>query len=290
MNIILNLLKKENKNSESNTQKYETIDCQDIINKNIDTTKYIKLQDIIKETIDLKIFDSVFGKTPTIIKIGISETIEKEYQISHALFNQPKHNILIEKYNYLTKINYFIKYFCYFTCKNNIKNIVSNSSVCTNDGDQLKILIMEKYNNNWSIDNFNMLKELLKQIIYALYISYYNFGFIHNDVHFGNFLIKKNSENNYNVVIIDFETSLFDIEKKNIDILINNFKQIINNINFELNIITNSNYLLNYLDTLNNSNIIDINNILQLIDNLIFIEKRDLSKLQKTKYDIIENK
>jgi hypothetical protein len=288
MNIILNLLKKKNKNSESNTQKYETINCHDII----DTTKYIKLQDIIKETTDLEIIDSIFGKTPTIIKIGISETIENEYQISHALFNQPKHNILIEKYNYLTKINYFIKYLCYFTCKNNIKNIVSNSSICTNDSDQLKILIMEKYNNNWSIynwsiDNFDIFKELIKQIIYALYISYYNFGFIHNDVHFGNFLIKKNSENNYNVVIIDFETSLFDIEKKNIDILINNFKQIINNINFELNIITNSNYLLNYL---NNCNIIDINNILQLIDNLIFIEKRDLSKLQKTKYDIIENK
>ena len=63
MNIILNLLKKKNKNSESNTQKYETINCHDII----DTTKYIKLQDIIKETTDLEIIDSIFGKTPTII-------------------------------------------------------------------------------------------------------------------------------------------------------------------------------------------------------------------------------
>lgn len=121
---------------------------------------------------------------------------------------------------------------------------------------------------------------MLKQIIYALYISYCNFGFIHDNVHFGNFLIKK-SDNNYNVIIIDFENSLFDIDRKYIDFLIINFKQIIYNINYELNIITNSNYLLNYLSTVNNSNLLDINNILQLINNLIFIEKRDLSKLLK---------
>jgi predicted unusual protein kinase regulating ubiquinone biosynthesis (AarF/ABC1/UbiB family) len=120
-------------------------------------------------------------------------------------------------------------------------------------------------------------------LIILVFISYYNFGFIHNDVHFGNYLIKK-SDNNYNVVIIDFENSLFDIDKKNIDILYNNFKQIINNMNFELNIISNSDYLLNYLNNFESS---DINYILQLIDDLIFIEKRDLSRLLRYDPNII---
>lgn len=124
MDIFLNELKKDNKHSETNTLKYEVINCQ-----NIDTTNYIKLQDIIKESNDLKIFNAVFANTTTVIKIGKSETLEREYKISHALYDQ-KHNIeLDEKYKYLTKINYFIKYFCYFSCKNDIQNIIIHQFV-----------------------------------------------------------------------------------------------------------------------------------------------------------------
>jgi hypothetical protein len=181
MEIIINLLNKDNRHSETNTQKYEVINCQNMFDKNIDTTKYIKLLDIIKESSDMKIFDALFAKTQIVIKIGKSDTIIREYKISIALYNQNLDIKLDDKYIYLTKIKNIIKYICYFSCKNNL--------ICSNNGDELKILIMKKYelgnikNYDWNENNFNILLELIKQIFFTLYISYENYGFIHNDVH-----------------------------------------------------------------------------------------------------------
>lgn len=190
---------------------------------------------------------------------------------------------LIPKYQYLTKHQYFIKYYCYFSCKNDISNIIYNSSICVGSGDKLKILVMKKYilgdiaHYNWTLNNFDILKELIKQIFYALYLSYINFGFIHNDVHFANFLIKEHN-NKYYVVILDFENSLFDISKKdNILFLYKSYLQILNNIFFELNIKSNNIIdILEYIDKLTEN--IDkltenINIILELIDNISFNQK-----------------
>ena len=138
MDIILSLLTKTNKHSETKTDKYEILDCQKSFNK------IIKLKDIIKSSNNLKMFDTYFFKSDIIIKIGLSEIIEREYKISHALYNQKNILNLTDKYKYLSNYKYFIKYFCYFNCKNNLYNIIENSSVCSNDGDNLKILIMKK--------------------------------------------------------------------------------------------------------------------------------------------------
>ena len=40
-------------------QKYEVIICQKFVDRNYDTSKWIKLDDIIKKTSDLKIFKGV---------------------------------------------------------------------------------------------------------------------------------------------------------------------------------------------------------------------------------------
>ena len=284
MDIILGLLNKTNKHSETKTEKYEILDCQKSFDKTIDTRKIINLKDIVKSSNNLKIFNASFFNSDIIIKIGLSETIEREYKISHALYNQKNILNLTDKHKYLHEYKYFIKYFCYFSCKNNLYNIIENSSVCSNDGDNLKILIMKKYkfgsikNYNWSFDNFNILKELIKQIFYALLSAYKNYGFIHNDCHFGNFLIG----DHYQVIIIDFENSLFDLSKKdNIKFLYQSFEQIINNILYELNInTTNINNILHYLKE-NNNIVIDINILLNYVDDINFISINDKSVLQK---------
>jgi hypothetical protein len=289
-NFYFKLLNKDNKHSENNAIKYETIGCQSIITKDYDTTKIIKLEDIIKENSDLKIFEGLFLKINVVIKISNSETILREYDISQLLNNKNTTFNIDDKYKYLTINSYFIKYLCYFNCKNNIKNIINNSSICSNDGELLNILIMKKYNlgsikkYNWNFDNFNILITLIKQIIYALYSAFINYGFIHNDVHFGNFLIRNNNSQ-YNVIIIDFENSLFDFSKiNNIIVLYQNYKQILNNILLELNIITfNIDLVLNYIDiNINNNTIFDINYLLELTDNIKMKNKLDLSNLTYT--------
>jgi len=148
---------------------------------------------------------------------------------------------------------------------------------------------MKKYelgdikNYNWDLDNFNILKLLIKQIFVALFDAFTMYGFLHNDVHFGNFLISK-KDDKYQVVIMDFENSLFDLTKNNdLDILYLFFEKILNNILLELNFVTeNMEIVLNYIKS-NKNKLIDINYLLNLIDNIIMIKKRDLSK--RIEYD-----
>lgn len=284
-NIYLESIK--SKQSKSNTEKYRVIDCQGTINEIPNTTEWIILEDVIKKTNDLKIITGILlSKYKIVVKIGKSDTIKREYQISHLLASIPN----------------FIIYLCYFSCTNNIEKIIANSSICASEGDKLKILVMKEYSDgdiksyNWTSTNFIILLSLLKQIITALFIGFRSFGFIHNDVHFGNFLIKQTDDKiinytgitkiqlyGYKAIIMDFENSLFDTDKKNYEFLYQNFEQIINGIRWYLDIKTNNiEQLKDYLAIhIKNKSIIDINEILHLIDKLEFIEKIDKTKILK---------
>jgi predicted unusual protein kinase regulating ubiquinone biosynthesis (AarF/ABC1/UbiB family) len=136
---------------------------------------------------------------------------------------------------------------------------------------------MKKY--KWNKDNFNILKSLLKQIFLFLYIAYKQYGFIHNDSHHGNFLLKKQKKeyiiynyNNeeikinykgYSIVIMDFESSLFEKDRNSYNILCSDFISIINNIDSILKISTK------------NSNLINIY-LLKLVDKLEYIEHNNI--------------
>lgn len=276
----------KNKHSTSLTEKYKVVDCQNTINKNPNTTNWIELNQVIKETKDLKIFNGILTKTHEIVvKIGKSETIVKEYKISHQL----------------SSISGFIQYYCFFTCTNNIKQIINNSSICATDGDKINILLMKHYksgsikNYNWTKENFNLLKSLLKQIFYSLYLAYIKYGFLHNDTHFGNFLLKPSNElyskyekinirlYGFVVVIMDFENSLFDNDiGLNAYFLTKSFYQIISNILFELNIITSNKKILDYLTGLIDTNkIVNIEYLLSLVDEIEMKEKKEVNKIMK---------
>ena len=67
------------------------------------------IDEIIKKTRDLKIFNGLLlSKHSIVIKIGKSETIEREYKISQLLSQIPG----------------FIIYLCYFNCTNKIDKII----------------------------------------------------------------------------------------------------------------------------------------------------------------------
>jgi hypothetical protein len=307
------------KYSKTETESYKVINCQKIVDRNYDTSNWIYLDELIKKNNDLKIFNGLLTKTyKIVVKIGKSDTIKKEYDISQQLKDIPN----------------FIKYLCYFSCNNKIENIINNSSICANSGDKINILLMKYYdlgsikNYNWNHENFVSLKSLIKQIISSLFIAYVKFGFIHNDTHFGNFLIKKTLPGvperftlsakhsmktndiitkpqnikyefdgiikndiikeyktyGFYAIIMDFENSLkANDTKESIYFLYKNFQQIINNIQYELNIrLNNKNDILNYIDDcIKTGNMIDINYLLQLVDKFEMIDKIDLTKLIK---------
>lgn len=317
INIIGKLLPK-NKSSISGTETYHVVKCQETVNKNFDTSKWIQLNDVIKKQRDLKIFYGlIVNDHDIVVKIGTSDTIKKEYAISQEL----------------RAIGNFIKYLCYFTCNGNINAIVSNSSICATtqllplgskpgakEGEQLvvkpqvlkpklntlvepiNVLLMKHYklgsikNYNWDLNNFQILITLIKQIFAALYIAFNTYGFIHNDTHFGNFLISKTGmkvithneiipieTNGYIAIIMDFENSLKTNNIKSDGyFLLKSFQQIINNILFELNIVTNTKPIIDLIDkSIESNQMVDINHLLNLVNNLKMQDKKDPNKLTK---------
>jgi hypothetical protein len=80
---------------------------------------------------------------------------------------------------------------------------------------------------------------------------------------------------------MDFENSLFDNTKSNYDFLYKSFIQIINGIDWYLDIkTTNSEEVNSYLlEFSKNKEKIDINHLLDLIDKIIFVKRIDKTKI-----------
>ena len=123
-----------------------------------------------------------------------------------------------------------IKFLCIFHCYDNN----SSDKICqgTPEKDTKKEVLIMNYLNEgsvkrhaWANSNFHILRSIIIQTIYSLTVAYHNTGFIHNDSHLDNILIKRTKRthnnyqmdgrniaietNNYTCVIMDFENCLF---------------------------------------------------------------------------------
>ena len=182
-----------------------------------------------------------------VLKFGYIDSIIKEYNISKELEELPN----------------FIKYFCKIECNDNIMNIInnkqdiSNYKICNYGDEKIGILVMKYYklgcvnDYEWNENNFDILKNIIKQVIFAVIQAYKIKGFIHGNLHCGNVLLKpkKNCiiiyETNkliiekYEVVIMDFEKSKLQQIDKITDLFRNVVKfvdSVINSNNMKLNI------------------------------------------------------
>ena len=187
---------------------------------------------IIKNKGDVTVLESIINDTNItskqkhiVVKIGkINKTIEHEFMIGKFL---EKHNL-----------PGFIRYMCLFKCyddiyqkieMNNIKSL--SLSLCNaekEDENRKAILVMPFISEGslrtfkWNPDKYNTLKSILQQAILSLFVAYDKYGFLHNDLHLDNILLKKTKketiryelESNceikaygYKLVIMDFENS-----------------------------------------------------------------------------------
>lgn len=211
------------------------INCNSL-NKHTDT---IELKKIVKNKNDISIIEAIINTYNTyniinntsrhnniVIKIGnTNRTIEKEYKIGNAL----------EK----THIPGFIKYMCLFNCFDNTYYNINEhikQPLCSapHTKDNEKVVLIMPYiaegsvkNFNWTLQHSNILKSVLSQTVMSLFLAYHTIGFLHNDIHLDNILIKKTKKTHisyeydniiipsygYKIVILDFDSSMINVNK-----------------------------------------------------------------------------
>ena len=151
--------------------------------------KWFQLLKILYDTKnkDVLIIKTLYDKKKDIVlKICLNEQIDKEFEIGNQLINLPN----------------FIRYYCKFSCNDSIINILKNENnlfnykICSNGNQSISLLVMNYYELgsiekfNWNNTNTDILKNILKQVVFAYFNAYEIAGFTHGDLHCGNILLK----------------------------------------------------------------------------------------------------
>lgn len=259
------------------TNKYH-VNCTEL-EKNSDSIPVIQ-NNVIQNRNDITILQSIITEKSIttkqrniVVKIGKSnKTIEKEFYIGKTL----------------EKINGFINYMCLFTCYDNtFYNIETenNKPLCSakKDDENLKTILIMPFIFEGSIKKFNwysdniikkteILKSLLLQVISSIFVSYHSYGFLHNDLHLDNILVKKIKKETlqysysdktfeikiygYKSIIMDFENSMLHVDKKGGNIFYwNNIYNLISRISTDLTSengskfqVINSRYIISFIE------------------------------------------
>lgn len=221
-----NIIKLNKKHYKKNGGTKYFINCSDI-----DLEKdSILLEKSLKNQNDISIIKAVINykkhvkkNKHIVIKIAHNDrTNKKEYDISKTL----------------QQINGFIKYICLFNCFDDTYYYINDNKklpdkICTanNIEQNNNIILIAPYitggsirNYKWNLENIHILKSLLKQSIMSLTEAYIKFGFLHNDLHLDNILLKKTKikeivydnatidTNGYKIIIMDFDSSFIGVD------------------------------------------------------------------------------
>lgn len=170
-----------------------------------------------------------------VIKCGSPKDIHTEYENAHKLRNCPN----------------FIKFFCTFTCMDNLNTVPKRSFVkppfiCSGGPDEMGVIVMPFYplgclnTLHWNENQLEALKSVIKQVCYASLYAYEKHGFIHPDLHTGNVLIRKTKKKaieygEYRIPVIDgMYAIIMDLEnrepKKTIQKSLHTFLNLCNNL------------------------------------------------------------
>jgi serine/threonine protein kinase len=255
----------------------------------VDTANRIKIVKLLQKQKDedsrvlLAYLEKNRSKMNIVVKMGRENTtIRKEYSMSQRLHN--------------ANCSGFIKFTCIFECYDNN----SPDKICqgTPENTKKEVLIMKYFNegsiksHSWTNTNFHILRSVLIQTIYSLLVAYHNTGFIHNDSHLDNILIKRTTRthsdyqidgriievetNNYTCVIMDFENCLF-IDKSSPLFFWKMIENIIARVGIELTTnkgdkieVSNIYEILAYISSNKNNNYLHVLNIIPMIHRMEF--------------------
>jgi hypothetical protein len=162
---------------------------------------------------------SIQHSKEVIVKFDEIAAIEHEYRIANVIFEH--------------RIPNFIKFLCSFNCVDNIESIKERDFsiqgyLCTGVGKPLGVMVMSYYplgslnGYRWDRGNFQILKNVLQQAIFALLYAFETFGFVHGDLHAGNVLLRASKKKHVQYgarelptmglypLIMDFDRSIMD--------------------------------------------------------------------------------
>jgi len=235
-----------------------SVNCQSKIDTSNDTKDLLDIFSQIDATSsDYKLFKGLLEKKESIvIKIGSSK-LKTEYEFGTML-----------KKLYIPT---FIHFFCLFHCKDDFKSINTNTQIlCKKYGkDTIHILVMpnielgtiDNSEYKWNRDNFDVLKNVLKHITASLLYAHKETGFIHNDLHLGNIMLKKSRQSKISYgefssldcmgiipIIMDFDRSI--IQENNFSLLYDKLQTTMQYIAPLNDIKINMNPVVNYLEQL----------------------------------------
>ena len=270
MIVNMELIKdKQTRSTNRSSNKYFLDFCNKKVIGDKNTRDWLITKNLL---LDQKVIEGVmYNKEKVVIKIGNKEDMDKDYQINQNLRNYRG----------------FVRYICQFSCQDDLKKYkYEDGSWSGQDGfcevngkNRTNAIIMPYYDLSsmfkykWNRMNFDIFRKLLKEIVEILIRCNSEIGFLHNDIHLDNIMIR-NTKSGLKADIIDFEKSTIDM----VDVL--DYKKLGVNFNMlfysisRLDLVGNYNNLLIFQgkmrDPFENKSL-DINDVYKFIDELTFV-------------------
>jgi len=198
--------------SKSHSYKYK-LQCQEKLTKDSPSTKdWLQLTKRFEhDSTNVKIFAALLEKRKhVVVKVGLNTDLKREYDVGFRLST-------------------LMSFHCHFNCLDTFNTIKSDGGLCGNskeNKDNISVLVMPFVQGGqldafkWTRENTPVYKSVLKHVICTLLYAFDSCSFYHNDMHFGNILLKKTKKtsivygdweqpvvNGYIPVIMDFERS-----------------------------------------------------------------------------------
>jgi len=196
------------KSPSKNSIKYK-LDCQgkiDVNHPNTDKWLHV-LKKIQKVPVLIGKLDII--KKTVVVKFQEYDDMKKEYDITKILH---QHNI-----------PNFIKFYCFFSCEEDVtkfkilETVETPMSLCTVPGKMTGFIIMPYYpigsiaNYKWVVTELNLLKNVIIQVVLALSCAYITVGIVHLDIHLDNIVLRKTKKKEiyYKDVDISLKTARY---------------------------------------------------------------------------------
>lgn len=156
--------------------------------ENIKTDKdWLTVQRYLTDTSFNILLGTVKNYKQVVIKFGDVAEMQNEYNMSLTANQHHVPN--------------FVKFLCSFSCTDDIskiktRNFNTHNSLCMDEGHPLGVIVMPYFSlgslesYKWTRSNFHVLKNVVKQTVFALLYAYQKFNFIHRDMHTGNVLLR----------------------------------------------------------------------------------------------------
>lgn len=271
-----NLLEKSSHTHRDKRTVKFSLDCSD---NSPDTRRWLSVIKKIADSPDSGILEgSVIHMTKKIaVKFQNATNSSKEYQTSLRLFHAGIPN--------------FIKYYCSFTCSDDVKKFINMKApeyICGRDGDIMGYIVMPLYREGsvtdyrWVEKKIKILKSVVKQTILALASAFIRLGFVHEDLHTGNILVRKTKKTEINYPDIDLKvptegmfTIVMDFQRSSFSSDIEAFKRSMRKLFGCLRspggtsfLVLDNSKLINGLSNFDEVNKKSISNLLNLVDDM----------------------